>query len=531
MKSKARSKTRITRLIITALIVSLAAILTTLSPINPEATPAQASTEFDPIDDYVRARLHDLRMPGAALGIVKNGKVAHLQTFGSDKKDENAVTVETPFKIGSLSKSFTALAIMQLVEAGKIQLDAPVQQYLPQFRVADPEASRRITVRHLLNQVSGIPTSAGMNYMFRADMGDDALDREVAKSKDVKLAHDPGTTFQYSNRNYTTLGLLIKAVSGQSYEDYVQENVLRPLGMQQSFTHLDDAKSHGLATGHQYWFNRPVPGGGLLDNRATTPTGLITASVEDMSTWLIVHLNQGVYNGTRVLSASGIDQLHTGVASMTDDSRYAMGWYETDINGTPIVTHNGDPGDFHSTMVISPSTGWGVVLLMNGSNGQARLDVPAYGVMAQLIGVPTPEMPRSVTEFTTLLSLALLVIIAVQIAAAGRSIFVLRRWSTNPSRQPRTPVRKIIGLGVPVIVSTLWAYVCVAVLPNLLSIPFEALRFMDYGLLVLLSFAIAVFWGMIIKPTLGIWVLQSPSGRIQPETAPEPKVPLAAGVG
>ena len=109
--------------------------------------------------------------------------------------------------------------------------------------------------------------------MFRTDAGEDALEREVARSKNVKLTHEPGTTFQYSNRNYTTLGLLIKVVSGQSYEDYVQAHVLQPLGMQQSFTHLDDAKNHGLATGHQYWFNRPVPGGGLLENRATTQPG------------------------------------------------------------------------------------------------------------------------------------------------------------------------------------------------------------------------------------------------------------------
>ena len=341
---------------------------------------------------------------------------------------------------------------------------------------------------------------------------------------------NPERPFQYSNRNYTTLGLLIKVVSGQSYEDYVQAHVLQPLGMQQSFTHLDDAKNHGLATGHQYWFNRPVPGGGLLENRATTPTGLLTASVEDMSTWLIVHLNHGVYHGTRLLSASGIDQLHTGVAQMTEDSRYAMGWYETDINGAPVVTHNGDPGDFHSTMVISPSTGWGVVLLMNGSNGQARLDVPAYGVMAQLVGVPIPKMPSSLSEFTTLLSLALLVIIAAQIAAAGRSIFVLRRWSRDPSRQPRTLARKIIRLGIPVLMSALWAYVCVGVLPNLLNTPFTAMRFMDYGLLLLLSFALALFWGMIIKPILGFWVLQNSSSPPRREAAPEPEVPIPAGV-
>jgi hypothetical protein len=182
-------------------------------------------------------------------------------------------------------------------------------------------------------------------------------------------------------------------------------------------------------------------------------------------------------------------------------------------------------------MVISPSTGWGVVLLMNGSNGQARLDIPAYGVMAQLVGVQAPEMPSSFTEFTTKISLAILVILVVQIAAAGWSIIVLRRWRTNPSRRPRTLARKIIRLGVPGLLNLLWAYVCAAVLPNVLMIPFEALRLMDFGVLTLLSLAIAVFWGMIIKPILGIWALRNSSGPTTHQGASEPKVPIAVGAG
>src|SRR5215204_4567862 len=225
------NKIRIARLIMTALIISLAAILTTLAPRNAEAAPPQPSTNFDAIDSYVGERLDELRMPGAALGIVEDGEIVHIQTFGDADDDGTAVAANTPFKIGSLSKSFTALAVIQLVEEGKIQLDAPVQQYLPEFRVADLEASKRITVRHLLNQVSGIPTSAGMDYMYRTDKADDALEREVAKSSYVKLTHDPGTKWQYSNRNYTTLGLLIKVASGLSYEGYIQEHVLGPLAM------------------------------------------------------------------------------------------------------------------------------------------------------------------------------------------------------------------------------------------------------------------------------------------------------------
>jgi hypothetical protein len=139
-------------------------------------------------------------------------------------------------------------------------------------------------------------------------------------------------------------------------------------------------------------------------------------------------------------------------------------------------------------------------------------------------------MPSSLTEFTTLLNLALLVIIMVQIAAAARSIVILERWSRNPSQRPSSPMRKIIRLGVPVLTNLLWAYVCAALLPNVLNTPFETLRFMDYGLLLLLSFALAVFWGMIIKPILGFWALQGSSAPTRQQDTSEPKVPIAAGV-
>src|SRR5829696_8162549 len=119
------NKIRIARLIMTALIMSLAAILTTLAPRNAEAAPPPASTKFDAIDDYVGERLDDLRMPGAALGIVEDGEIVHLQTFGDADDDGTAVAANTPFKIGSMSKSFTALAVMQLVEAARSSSTRP----------------------------------------------------------------------------------------------------------------------------------------------------------------------------------------------------------------------------------------------------------------------------------------------------------------------------------------------------------------------------------------------------------------------
>ena len=182
-------------------------------------SPSQAiGPDFDAIDAYVQEQMQEMRMPGAALGIVKGDKIVHLEGFGDADDSGREVTPHTPFKIGSMSKSFTALAIMQLVEDGKIDLDAPVQHYIPWFRVADLEASKRITVRHLLNQTSGIPKAAGLTFVYEEDSSKDALEKEVRATRYVELTHPPGKVYQYSNLNYTTLGLIVQMVSGEPYE-------------------------------------------------------------------------------------------------------------------------------------------------------------------------------------------------------------------------------------------------------------------------------------------------------------------------
>ena len=120
------------------------------------AKPASSGTSYDAIDAYVEEQMHRLHIPGASLAIVEGDQIVHLRGFGHARPGGEAPTPQTPFFIGSLTKSITALAVMQLVEAGKVELDAPVQRYLPWFRVADPEASAQMTVRHLLNQTSGL---------------------------------------------------------------------------------------------------------------------------------------------------------------------------------------------------------------------------------------------------------------------------------------------------------------------------------------------------------------------------------------
>src|SRR6266496_5056579 len=139
-------------ILLSIVILAVTSSVVRVGPVFAQATPAN----FDAVDDYISTRMKELGVPGAALVIIQGDQIVHLKAFGEADASGRPVTPQTPFFTGSTGKSFTALAIMQLVEAGKIKVDAPVQTYLPWFRVADADASAMITVRQLLNQVSGV---------------------------------------------------------------------------------------------------------------------------------------------------------------------------------------------------------------------------------------------------------------------------------------------------------------------------------------------------------------------------------------
>jgi CubicO group peptidase (beta-lactamase class C family) len=330
---------------------------------NVKASPTlQTETDFTAIDAYVTEQMNDLGIPGMALGIVQDGKIVHLQGFGVADSSGRAVTPQTPFYIGSLTKSFTALAVMQLVEAGKIDLEASVQTYLPWFELADKEASAKITVRNLLNHATGISTKDG-NRFLSSQQG---LEEIVRGLNSIQITQPVGTTFQYSNLNYSIAGLIVEVVSGQSYADYVTQHIFEPLDMRHSYASRTPALADGLAAGHHYMFGHAfereyaVPPSGV-------PEGFLIASVEDMTHYVIAHLSDGRYGDTSILSAQGIAELHAPAIPMGGDQHYAMGWVVGTADGIPLVQHSGDSGNFHSVAVLMPDRGSGFILLANAS--------------------------------------------------------------------------------------------------------------------------------------------------------------------
>jgi len=449
------------------------------------------------IDKFVVAEMDAQRIPGLALGIVQDGRIVQIRGFGKADSSGRAVTPQTPFIIGSLAKSFTALATMQLVEAGKVELDAPVQRYLPWFRVADEEASAHITVRHLLNHTSGLSAKTGKSFQGNGDTSDGALEKAVRKLSDAQLTEPVGTTFQYSTINYSVLGLVVQTVTGQSYETYVQEHIFGPLEMRHSFTSETEAEPQGLATGHYYWFGRPKAVD-LPYNRGLLPAGYLISSAEDMAHYLIAQLNGGRYGGATVLSPSGTAEMHRpAVPTPEADTSYGMGWDVGPVNGIPAVSHQGETFNFHANIVLIPGSERGVVVLMNAENSpdlfiRGRMKTVADGVASLLQGQAPPSPPSSIGIF--LFYAALLGMIVLQVGGMIRSAVALRR-----RRVPTGWFGPKLRTGVALALNLAWALLVLVLLPKQFGVPLLTLTqgLPDLAYTLLVSGVIALGWGVI----------------------------------
>ena len=406
--------------------------------------------DFAAIDNYVTSQMQSDQIPGLALGIVQGNSIVHLRGFGVANATGQAVTATTSFIMGSISKSFTALAIMQLVEKGQIELDTPVIRYIPWFRMRDTEASNKITIRDLLNQVSGIPSYAGAKSL--AENGTATLEQRVQELSTVDVTAPVGKTFQYSEDNYVVLGLIIQAVSGQSYAQYIQQHIFAPLQMHHSFISQTDAMRNGMATGHLWWFGMPVAAN-LPYPADSLPASFIISSAEDMTHYLIVQMNNGSYGSTSILEPAGIAELHrpapAAVIPLTGD-HYAMGWVVGSHRGTAVIWHGGDVANFHADMVIVPQKQLGIILMDNVNNALIQLEELgkigriAAGVTDLLLGYQPSDDVLSVRTFYFIFDLVAVLLIALQTS----SLVLVLRHRHRPFQLPsrRLVLRTLLPL-------------------------------------------------------------------------------------
>jgi CubicO group peptidase (beta-lactamase class C family) len=359
----------------------------------PRDTQAHRNTsDFNAVDDYITARMEAARIPGLSVAIVKGDQIVYLKGYGQADPSGRSVTPQTPFITGSISKTFTALAVMQLVEDGKVDLDAAVQRYLPWFRVADPRASAQITVRSLLNHTSGLPQVTDTFLWTDQDAG--VLERTVRYLQTVALARPIGT-FGYSNANYQIQGLIVQTVSGQSYEAYVEQHIFAPLAMQTSFTSQQQAQQHGMATGYRWWFGFPIPAT-LPFLRAELPAGFLLSSAQDMAHYLIAMMNGGRYQGRSILSPQGIAFLW---AQSPGGSSYGNGWEVAALHGRTLVNLDGATANFQASVFFDPEERVGVFVAANVMNALDGLSSPPHA--ATFASITTRGIAQSVLSLTT----------------------------------------------------------------------------------------------------------------------------------
>ncbi len=396
---------------ISSLIINLVIILSLIT--SPLALASQ-TLDTNHIDEFINEEMRTSNIPGLSLSIIKNGEIVHIKEYGQmSVREPSAVESSTPFLIGSLTKSLTALAVMQLVDQGLVNLDSYIDDYISWFNLSGEYSSNTITIRHLLNQTSSIPNNAGLQQMS-AD-GNAPLEEEVQSLSSVKTINTPGLAYEYSNANYLILGLLIEYVTGISYQDYLSQHVLEPLGMKNTYLTKEEALNANMASGHIKWFGFPtVVDGQYL--QSSLPAGFIFSSIEDMSKYLLLHIN---YNEAHqnILVAESFEILHDGIAPISNtDFKYAMGLIAIEDKISTYMFHDGATQGYNAAMAFSPSEGWGVIVLTNVSG---QIEQPAGNIVMSLADylrgeelLNTSNTPR-IIYYTLLLAIFILLIATI----------------------------------------------------------------------------------------------------------------------
>jgi CubicO group peptidase (beta-lactamase class C family) len=383
-----------------ALVLLLLAFLAAPSPLlDARATPGAPPD----LDAHVARLMQTFDVPGLALSIVKDGQVVVARGYGVRRLGEPApVDERTLFGIASNTKVFTAVALGLLVEEGRIEWDAPVIRYVPWFQMWDPYVTRELTVRDLLVHRSGLGLGAGDLLWWPPSTYDR---KEIAR----RLRHIPPVTsfrsaYAYDNVLYLVAGEVIETISGQTWEAFVSERILKKAGMD------DSNVLHSAATtgGNVAATHAPVEGTVRpikpFDSDTTNPAGGINACAKDMATWLRVLLDEGrLADGSRLFSERTSRELSTIVTPLplgdpppelsalrSNFRGYALGLSIHDYRGHRVVTHTGGLPGYVSKVTLLPDSELGIAVLTNQESGEA-FSALTWRIVDHYVGAPPTD--------------------------------------------------------------------------------------------------------------------------------------------
>src|SRR5581483_3236735 len=322
------------------------------------------------LPDVVEATARKFKIPGVAVGVFTDGKEVYACHGVTSLDNPLPIDQDTLFVVASITKTFTATTLMRLVAEGKVELNAPVRRYVPEFRLKDQQAADTITVLHLLNHTSGLDWRVSAS----TGEGDDALARVVAKMAEMELIALPGTRTSYSQAGYDLLGRTIEKVTGQTFEQAVTSLVFEPLGLSHSFFARDNIMTRRFVVGHN-----PGEDGTLSiarpwrHSRGENPGGGLATSVADLLRFARFHLGDGcAASGTRVIPTHVLQQMKEPTAKLQASNlgdAVGLSWFLRDVNGVRTIGHGGSANGQFAELLLVPERNFAGVSLSNASPG------------------------------------------------------------------------------------------------------------------------------------------------------------------
>lgn len=358
----------------------------------PSAAQAQA---LSGLDDEIADMLEEWEVPGLALAVVRDDAVVYARGFGvREAGGPGPVDEHTLFAVGSTSKAFTATAVAMLVDEGKASWDDLVVDHLPSFRLSDPYITRDLRLRDLMSHNSGL--LRGDRIWYASGRSREEVLHQVR--------YQPTTfplrsTFQYNNTTWIAAGEVIEALTGATWDDFVTERILRPLGMTRSNTRVGPlAQIDNVATPHVETSEgelRTVPYRNI-DNAG--PAGSINSSVAEMAQWVRMQLAGGAYEGERIVSEEALRETHTAQMVIRKEGawaliwpesnfmNYGLGWFLTDYRGLKVVSHGGNIDGMTAYVVLVPERNYGLVALVNMNGANALVSAVAHRLIDRMEG-------------------------------------------------------------------------------------------------------------------------------------------------
>jgi len=358
------------------------------------APPLEAAA----IDRLARTALRDWRVPGFALAIVRDDEVIYLKGHGVRAIDgDEPVTADTLFPIASCTKAFTAAALAALVDDGKLGWDDPVRKHLPYFRLSDPEADSKVTLRDLLLHRTGLRSHDFLWYHAPWP-----LDEQIRRAGRLSLDQPFRDAFQYQSTMVAAAGQAGAAAADVSWEELVRRRLVEPLGMEAAFTTLAAEKLANRARPHR--LNRVGQPAASEDYRMESPdpAGSMHASARGLTQWLRLHLNDGKLGARRIVSAATIAEMHRrqmpirleGIErelhSETKQMHYGLGWVVYDYRGQTVVSHAGAIDGFRAHLTLLPERKIGIAILANLHHTRMNLAL-SNSLIDRLAGLPAKD--------------------------------------------------------------------------------------------------------------------------------------------